>query len=521
MLRLVIPIFLALTVSACNGSTRVVETAEEATDIALADGDDINPPSNATLDTDQSNDNNATNDNAPPSNALESQADQQQDQQNPQQEQTEPEFTAEPEATPEPFELGTFELRLDATRFELIEANENGITVPINISRLDNHIRTVRITVSPETGQDAQRLDTRMERAELSGDETFTSWRAELGVAVAPIQFHERRFIVTADDGRTQSSMTFSVDVRPISAPDVYLLIGQSNMEGSSELGARDTSPGGLDELNPRIRQLNVRQNNRDLFSEARLFSDAGFNVMEPRYITAEDPLHEPRFSFRENKEGSFIGLGLSFAKAALPNTSTDIILVPAAWSARGFCGNDDPDLAWNAVETDEQALGGTLLADRAITRLNTALQDTGGILRGILWHQGEADSNNRVCSERYENNVVSLANRIKREAFEDARGQGARGDNATVPFILGTMSRGNDERGSFSPFSDTKQRVDNAHRNLPNILPASDIATADDLIPPDYPCGQSSCIHFGATAYRELGVRYYQALQRVIERNP
>ena len=172
-------------------------------------------------------------------------------------------------------------------------------------------------------------------------------------------------------------------------------------------------------------------------------------------------------------------------------------------------------------METDEQALGGTLLADRALTRLNTALQDTGGILRGILWHQGEADSNNTVCAERYESNVISLANRIKREAFEDARGQGARGDNAPVPFILGTMTRGNDERGDFSQYSDTKQRVDNAHRNLPNILPLSDIATADDLVPPAFPCGQSSCVHFGAAAYRELGVRYYQALNRVINNNP
>ncbi len=422
---------------------------------------------------------------------------------------------------PDPLELGSFELRLDATRFELIEANENGITVPINISRLDNHVRPVQITVTPETERDARRLDVQLERAELVGSETFTSWRAELGVSIGPVQFHERRFIVTADDGRMQSTQTFTVDVRPISAPDVYLLIGQSNMEGTSELGARDTSPGGLDELNPRIRQLNVRQNDRNLFDESRLFTDQGFNVLEPRYITAEDPLHEPRFAFRDNKEGSFIGLGLSFAKAALPNTSTDIILVPAAWSARGFCGNDDTELAWNAAETDEQALGGTLLADRAITRLNIALQDTGGILRGILWHQGEADSNNSICAERYENNVIALANRIKREAFEDARGQGARGDNAPVPFILGTMARGNDERGEFSQFSNTKQRVDNAHRNLPNVLPFSDVAIADDLVPPSFPCGQSSCIHFGAAGYRELGIRYYQALQRVIDRNP
>lgn len=427
----------------------------------------------------------------------------------------------EPEPLPDPLELGSFELRLDATRFELIEANENGITVPINLNRIDGHVRPVQITVSPETEADGARLEIQLAQSEVPGDESFTSWRAELGVSIAPVLFHQRTFFVTADDGREQFTQMFTVDVTPISAPDIYLLIGQSNMEGTSEFDARDTSPGGLDELNPRIRQLNVTQNNRDLFNDPALFTNEEFNTSSPRFITAEDPLHEPRFSFRDSKDGTFVGLGLSFARAALQNTTRDIILVPAAWSGRGFCGNDDPPLSWNASESDEQALGGTLLVERALTRLNMTLRDTGGVFRGMLWHQGEADSNNTVCAERYESNVINLANRIRREAFEDARGQGARGDNASIPFILGTMTRGADERGDFSVFSDTKQRVDNAHRNLPNILSFSATATGDDLVPPGFPCGQGSCIHYGAAAYRELGFRYYQALQRVINNNP
>jgi len=288
-------------------------------------------------------------------------------------------------------------------------------------------------------------------------------------------------------------------------------------MEGTSELNSRDTSVGGLDELNSRIRQLNVRQNNRGLFNAPELFVDENFNVMEPRYITAEDPLHEPRFSYRTNKEGTHIGLGLSFAKAALPFTTQEIVLVPAAWSAQGFCGNDDAPLSWNARETENPALGGTLLADRALTRLNITLRDTGGVFRGILWHQGEADSNNPICAEQYENNVMALANRIRSEAFEDARGAGARGDNSPVPFILGTMTRGVNQNGNFAVYSDVKQSVDNAHRNLPNVLPYSALAIGDDLVPPAYPCGQNSCIHFGANAYRELGRRYYDALTSVI----
>lgn len=519
-------LFFVLALSACDGSSVVVASAD---DIALNDTgnttDDENQaaiqPASAAIDGELENDSPNP---PPPETQAPTEPNQgaENDPTNPAPLIAEPEAepVPEPAPLPDPLELGSFELRLDATRFELIEANENGVTVPINISRIDGHVRPVRISVSPETNADGRRLEIDMALSELSGDDTFTSWRAELGVSLAPLVFHERTFLVTADDGREQFTQAFSVDVTPISAPDIYLLIGQSNMEGSSELGSRDTSPGGLDELNQRIRQLNVTQNNRDLFNNPALFTDEGFNTSSPRFITAEDPLHEPRFSFRDTKDGSFIGLGLSFARAALANTSTDIILVPAAWSGRGFCGNDDAPLSWNASESDEQALGGTLLADRALTRLNMTLRDTGGVFRGMLWHQGEADSNNPVCAERYESNVISLANRIRREAFLDARGQGARGDNAAIPFILGTMTRGADERGDFSVFSNTKQRVDNAHRNLPNILPFSETASGDDLVPPGFPCGQGSCIHFGAAAYRELGFRYYQALQRVLDNN-
>ncbi|MFK7859504.1 MAG: hypothetical protein AB8B64_11795 [Granulosicoccus sp.] len=44
---------------------------------------------------------------------------------------------------------------------------------------------------------------------------------------------------------------------------------------------------------------------------------------------------------------------------------------------------------SWNAYVTNEQALGNTALFERALLRVNKTLLDTGGILRGILWHQG------------------------------------------------------------------------------------------------------------------------------------
>jgi hypothetical protein len=75
-------------------------------------------------------------------------------------------------------------------------------------------------------------------------------------------------------------------------------------------------------------------------------------------------------------------------------------------------------------------------------------------------------------------------------------------------------MSRGADERGDLSDFPPDKQLVDLAHRNLPNLVPFTALSNHDDLTPANgYPCGNTTCIHFGPGALREMGSRYYDAL--------
>ena len=192
---------------------------------------------------------------------------------------------------------------------------------------------------------------------------------------------------------------------------------------------------------------------------------------------------------------------------------------MPAAWGATGFCANSMDGLAWNARDTPESELGGKLLTERALTRLNLTLRETGGILRGILWHQGGADSNDPACAARYADNLQRLVRRLRREARVDARGGAGRGDGALVPFIVATQSRGDDERARFSRFGEAKRRVDEVHRNVADSVPHADVVNNDDLVPPAYPCGQSSCVHFGAAALREQGRRFDAALQRILAR--
>jgi len=405
-------------------------------------------------------------------------------------------------------------LQLPTDRYNLYEGASDELQIPVTVNQAGTK-QPVKLSLRAEHPSDASQFSYQFVPSELTAYQTQAMLKVKLGVGMAAIDFHERQVNLRASNtsGATQTQITF--DVKPVVAPDVYLLVGQSNMEGSSEMYAKNTDPGGSDELNLRIKQLNVLPNSTSVFQHDWQFRDESTNTSSPRYIVAEDPLHEPRVPSRSIKEATFIGLGLSFAKSALPSTTQEIVLVPAAWSGTGFCAGAQDGLSWNAEPTPEAFLGGTLLADRALTRLNLTLRETGGVFRGILWHQGEADSNNGNCARSYRENLTKLVRRFRTEARVDVRGEAARGSDAPVPLVVGSMSKGEE----FGQFNSAKIIVDNVHRSISSYIPHAGFSNHDDLIPPDYPCGAGSCVHFGSRAYREIGDRYYRVLRDLIGR--
>lgn len=415
---------------------------------------------------------------------------------------------------------GDFEIQPLSDGFELVEGDLAGINFPIEIVRRNNHSAPITLSIEGATPADDAFISSAFNRQSLEAGINNAQAVIRLAIADLPIQPQQRSLTLTASDGTDQHALTFTVDVTPVDAPDIYLLIGQSNMVGFSGDGTRNSTPGGPDETNPRIRQLNVTANNQNtIFVEQSDFTSVGSNVAAPSFIEAEDPLHialDPTST--SGKSENYIGLGLTFAKQALANTTSDIILVPAAWSGSAFCANDQgPPGQWNAQDTNDPALGNTWLFDRAITRANFAIQTTGGILRGILWHQGESDAND-ACAPSYAANLERLVQELRINITADARGGELRRNDSNIPFIVGTMSRGIDDRGDLSMFSQPKQQIDLAHRNLPNILNAVALSNHDDLTPDNgFPCGNTTCVHFGAEALREMGRRYYAALLRAV----
>ena len=413
--------------------------------------------------------------------------------------------------------LHSFSLLLDQDRATLNEGNPEGATIVVEV--LPDGDQSVELIIDPQNPIDAQGIEVTMTQSPLESQQRSTVVTFTMPVGMQPQLDNQRTFILRATSGDDRRTQTITLDIEPLRVPDVYLLIGQSNMVGSSEEGAKRLTPGGADEQEARILQLNVSHNNIDLYSRPLDYTRDDIIAVEPRFIEAQDPLHEPLVVDRSEKDGTQVGSGMSFAKAALGDTTQQIYLVPAAWGGSGFCDELDGQLAWNAARSGNTALGGTGLLDRAIARLNLTLRDTGGVFRGILWHQGEADSGRLACAESYAQNLGMMVERIRTEAAEDARGEFARGPEAPVPFIVGTMSRGEDVRGDFFNWSETKEQVDSVHRQITELIPFTDWVNNDDLVPTAYRCGSGSCVHFGSLALREMGQRYYEALERIWER--
>ncbi len=407
---------------------------------------------------------------------------------------------------------GAYTLRIGTSIVSVTEGG-SAASVSLSITRDEGHTLPVTLAAEGVIPADTDNLSWQFQDTQLTSDESGTALSFNIAIGDSPLLAEQRQLRIIATDGNNAPiSTTITLDVQPTDLPDIYLLVGQSNMVGFSEDNSKRSAAGQPDAPDPRIYQLNVTGNDQENFRSPEDFVDtAQIAVPDPRFTLALDPLHDGFDAAINGKEGQRIGPGLAFGKQMLASTTADIYLVPAAWSDTGFCRRETnmfDGLGWLPAASSDPAFAGTLLYQRALARLNLTLSETGGIFRGILWHQGEADSDDAPCAANYEQNLSALASSLRSNAIEDARGASARGPNANIPFIVGTMSV------ALRPFPEDKQLVDNVHRTVATFIPNSDVVLTDDIEPPDYVCGEGSCIHYGAAAYRELGARYAEKMR-------
>lgn len=231
----------------------------------------------------------------------------------------------------------------------------------------------------------------------------------------------------------------------------LFLLAGQSNMAGRGKITDEDRQP------HPRV----------------LVFNKAG------EWVPAVAPLHF-------DKPGiAGVGLGRTFAiDYAEKNPHVTVGLIPCA------VGGSSLD-AWQPDGFHESTQSHPY--DDCMARMRHALR--AGELKGILWHQGESDSN-PTRSKTYQAKLDELFKRFRTEF-----------DSPDVPIVIGQL-------GQFpeKPWDESRQLVDQAHQSLPERMTNTIFVHSDGLQ------HKGDQTHFSAEAYREFGHRYFQAFQQLAE---
>jgi hypothetical protein len=228
----------------------------------------------------------------------------------------------------------------------------------------------------------------------------------------------------------------------------LFLLIGQSNMAGRGTIEEQDKKP------HPRVLMLNK----------------------EGVWAPAVDPLHF-------DKPGAGVGLGKTFGQH-IADAAPDITvgLIPCAVGGSPI-DSWKPGVLYRPTQSHPW--------DDAMKRAAIALK--AGTLKGILWHQGESDSNAEL-SAAYESKLHDLITRLRKEL-----------NAATVPFIAGQMGKFSD-----APWKPEQVTVDKAQQDLPNRVPHTAYVSAEGLT------HKGDKIHFNAASFRELGKRYAEAFLKL-----
>jgi len=239
--------------------------------------------------------------------------------------------------------------------------------------------------------------------------------------------------------GLAQGEKGKVVDLKP---DEIYLLIGQSNMAGRGKLES----------------QNEVVQENILMLDKANY------------WVSAKDPLH-----FDKPEAG--VGPGISFAQTMLVGQKkTKIGLIPCAWGG-------SPIKVWKT--------GAEYLKhhpyDEVIERVKIAMQ-SGGVLKGILWHQGESD-NNAESSKIYLQELKELVTNLRRDL-----------NAPDLPFVAGEIGRFNNQN-----------YINKIIATLPIEVKNTAVVSSEGLT------DKGDHLHFDTPSARELGKRYAVEMKKLL----
>ena len=195
-----------------------------------------------------------------------------------------------------------------------------------------------------------------------------------------------------------------------------------------------------------------------------KLDEDGGWQI-------AREPIH--------SEKGAGAGLAASFARAMVDRRSgVKIGLIPCAVGGSGI---------------DRWVEGGDLWSN-AVAR--TRIAQRSGTLKGVLWHQGELDSLSRRLTGTWGGKLASLVRSVRKEF-------------GPVPFVAGELGH---YLGSFRANARWREINEQMH-DLERMLPDYCVVSASGL------SANPDNLHFNTESLREFGLRYADAMLRLMSR--
>lgn len=218
---------------------------------------------------------------------------------------------------------------------------------------------------------------------------------------------------------------------------EMYILAGQSNMAGRGYITDAYKTVG-----NDKVLML----------------------TKDGKWVKAKHPLHF-------DKPVAGVGPGLAFGmEMANANPNVRIGLIPTAVGG-------SPIESWLPGALDRAT--NTHPYDDAVERIKLAMQS--GVIKGIIWHQGESNSNRPEQVKAYLEQLKELIGRFRKLVGNDK-----------LPFVAG-------ELGRYRTFGHINDEID----KLPTTVPYTAVATTENLV------HRGDTLHFDSPSADELGRRY------------
>jgi iduronate 2-sulfatase len=274
---------------------------------------------------------------------------------------------------------------------------------------------------------------------------------------------------------------SFAAEVTaPQAAPiswDVYLLAGQSNMDGRGKASELN------DEQREVIKQASIFYRNPPAATETWKPLAPGYSIAPGYRGTLPSPTFGPEIGFAKSMIGANPQAHLALIKGSKGGTSLSKDWNPGV--------KDQPDTQGpcyrNFMETVSLALKLLVPADENSGTGNAHGVGSKVTLRGVLWHQGESDSGS--TAEVYRQRLATFITRLREDLGQPH-----------LPIVIGEVFD-NGRRNS----------VRSAQRAIAETMPGVALASAEDLKTSD------AGTHFDSSSQLILGQRMAEAMLKLL----